>query len=179
MGSSRGKQQTTQAKTQADTAYREYTPSPLEIEQNNRILKFNRQRDNGTDIKDIDAVSPYYNLFEGAKRNQENSMVGTGALALAGDTNRSKDAGRLQQQMQSEKEQNAAGMLYNAYNQTDANLNNQGNFLIGVDQQRKSGRAGMAQQMYQTELHKPKNTPWWQTALGVGGQVGSAAIKRW
>lgn len=177
--SSRGKQkkEEQQAHNQANQTIQEYKASPLEEAETARIMKFRKQWDGGTDVKDIEGLAPYLDLFNSSKQGQENARVGTGMFALggqnsAGDVSKASD---LEKMIQSQKEQAGQGMLYNAANNANAEATGQGNFLINTDQQRKAGRAGLAGNFYNSILNRPQKTPWWQTALGLATGAASAA----
>lgn len=177
--SSRGKQK--KEEEQARQSYQQeiqaYKPSPLEEAETARIMKFRKQWDGGTDVKDIEGLAPYLDLFNASKQGQESARVGTGMFALGGQNTSGNvsQASDLEKLIQSQKEQAGQGMLYNAANQANMEATGQGNFLINTDQQRKAGRSGLAGQFYQTTLQRPRDTPWWKTALGLAMGGAQAA----
>lgn len=173
MGSGRGRKAEDKAEARSEQAYQQYTPSPLEEKRNARTMKFLDDFEGGKDVKDIDAVRPYYDLFQNAKNSQKNQMIGRGVVALGRNGNADSQVSDLDKYVQAQREQDAAGMLYGATNQAYGDALGESQYLIGVDQQRKAGRAGLAANMYQTVLHRPERKPLWERLLGMG--VGAGA----
>lgn len=180
MGSGRGKRSEQQAEKRSVTAFNEYTESPLEKMRNERTMKFLQDFEGGKDVKDIEALSPFLNLYNNAKNSQANQMVGRGVVALGRNPNADSQVSDLDKYVQAQREQDAAGMLYNAANDAYQGAVNESNNLISFDQSRKAGRAGLANQMYHTVVNRPRQTPLWQRLLqmgvGAGTQIASAGM---
>jgi hypothetical protein len=175
MGSSRGNQaqELAQAKTTADTQLNNFTENPLEKLRKDRTMKFLTQFDGGADVKDMEALSPYYNLYNNAKQSQTNQQVGRGAVALGGaPTSQLSD---LDKYTQAQREENAQGMLYNAANEGYQGAVNESQSLINTEQSRASNKAGLAANMYQAQLARPRQAPLWERLLGMGIQ-GAGAV---
>ncbi len=173
MGSSRGKQKENKAEARVDQAYAEYKPSPLEEMRTKRTMKFLQDFEGGKDVKDIEALSPYLNLFNNAKNSQSNQMVGRGAVALAnpGAANQVSD---LDKYVQAQREQDASGMLYNAANEGYQDAVSESGALMNMDQQRKAGRLGFANQQYHTVMNRPQRIPLWERLLKIGASAGTS-----
>lgn len=175
IGSNRGKKNEAQALQTAQTAYQEYKPSPLEERRTARTMKFLDDFEGGKDVKDIEALSPFLNLYNNSKNSQSNQMIGKGVVALGQNPNADSQVSDLQKYVNAQREQDASGMLYNAANEGYQNAVNEGQNLINVDQTRKANRAGIANQMYQIQVGRPKQKPLWERILGYTIQAGQAA----
>lgn len=177
MGSGRGtnKKDERQALTRVNTQFDEYKADPLEEARKQRTMKFLSEFDSGKDVKDMEAVSPYYNLYKNAKNSQANQMVGRGVVALGRNPNADSQVSDLEKYVQAQREQDAAGMLYDATNQAYNDANQESNFLIGVDQNRKSNKLGAATGIYSTILNRPRQKPLWEKLLGYGMQAAQTA----
>ncbi len=173
MGSSRGRNLEDTAQKKADVAFNEYQASPLETQRVERTSKFLKQFDSGTDVKDMEAVSPYLQLWKNAKNRQTNQMVGRGAVALGQNPNVEAQLTDQDKYLQAQREQEASGMLYDSTNQAYSDAVNESQNLIGYDQSRKAGRAGLAENRYQTVINRPTRIPLWERLLGMGVAAGT------
>jgi hypothetical protein len=175
MGSGRGKKNEKAALQTAQTAYNEYKPSPLEEKRTARTMKFLDQYEGGTDVKDMEALSPFLDLFNNAKNSQMNQRIGSGVVALGRSGNSDSQITDADKYIQAQREQDAAGMLYNATNDAYRGATDESYNLINVDQSRKANRVGLANNMYQIQMQRQKNKPLWERILGYTIQAGQAA----
>lgn len=168
MGSGRGKKDEQAAKATADAALSNYKENPLEAQRTQRTMKFLSEFDSGKDVKDMEALSPYYNLYNSAKNQQTNQQIGRGAVALGGaSTSQLSDNDKY---IQAQREQDASGMLYNAANQGYGDAVNESQFLINTEQGRSANKVGLANQMYHTQVNRPKRPALWERLLGMAVQ---------
>jgi hypothetical protein len=179
MGSGRGKKNEQAALQTAQTAYKEYTPDPLEEMRKKRTMKFLGDFDSGKDVKDMEALSPFLNLYNNAKNSQSNQQIGRGVVALGRSGNTDAQVSDLDKYVQAQREQDASGMLYDAANEGYQNAVNESQNLINIDQTRKANRAGIANQMYGIQLNRPKQKPLWERLLGIGASAGSTIAGGW
>lgn len=167
----------------ADAEREKYVESPLEAKLRIRAENFLTQSAGSGGIESIDALKPHLDLYNSAVSDQQNDRQSTGILQLArgGDPNQ---AAAFNTYMKFRRQQDAAGQLENAYNQTSADITGQSFNLAGMANQRLSDRAGMAQQAYQTYLNKPVHPSMLQQGLGfamgglqaAGGGAGIAKM---
>lgn len=178
MGTSRGKEKKREEvlQTQADTATAEWQPSELEKQQESRVSGFLKDWDSGKDVKDISFLRPFMNLFQGAKTGQAAEKLGAGALNLSG-AGAGGMAEVMRQQNQLRKEEAASGQLYDsangAYQYASGTL---APSLMGMSENRLSGKAQLANQRYNSYLNRPKTpSPWMQLLTSGIGAAGAAA----
>lgn len=177
MGTGRGKekQQESQLLTNAQSAQAAYQESPLEAQQRARVQGFLSDLDAGKDVRDINYVKPYLNLYNNAiNRQTDEKGVGTlGFNALSGEGG-GKMAGLIGAQLKARRDQDASGQLYNSVNAAQADAtNNQLPFLIGTEQSRMANKAHMATGLYSTYLNRPQRQSIWEKMLLAGIQGGS------
>lgn len=110
MGSSRGKQQETTLQNNAAADRNAWVASPLENKRNEDNLKFLKQWDDGTDVRQIDRLKPYLNLYDSASnRGKDEQGVGVlGFNALSGGDGGNKMGGLIGQQLASRRQENAS-----------------------------------------------------------------------
>lgn len=175
MGTGRGKREEKNLQNQAQAQMDAWQPTAIENKDTADILQFKNDWSSGKDIKDIDYLKPYYNLFNSAK-NRETDERGIGAMGFNDLTGGSGQlAGLIGRQLQARNEQNASGQLYNAANQAHDAATNQGNFLTGVADNRAAGKAGLANQRYTAYLNRPHRPSFWEKLL-AGGQQAAASF---
>ncbi|MCA1623182.1 MAG: hypothetical protein LC768_07120 [Acidobacteria bacterium] len=178
MGTKRGKnqQRETEVRNDATTAINNWQPSPIETTQNKRITTFLGDMDAGKDVKDIEYIRPYFNLFQGGVNNRNAERVGGGGLNLSG-AGGGQMAEVMRQQNQLKKEEAAAGQLYNATNQAYQYASGAlAPSLMQMNENRLAGKAQMANQNYQSFLNRPKQpSPWLQLLTAGIGAAGTAA----
>jgi hypothetical protein len=175
------KQREADLQKQSDAAVAAWKPSPLEEAQQKRVTGFLSDWDSGKDVSEIDYLRPYYNLYNNAADDTPD-MAGEGLLGnnmLSGANG--QVAGLIGKQLQSRRQQDASGQLYNAATAAHADATgSQIPFLVGTEQNRFAGKAGLADQRYMAYLNRPKKTPFWQSLLLGGmqtaGQMGAAAL---
>lgn len=177
MATGRGKKEETNLQNQAQTAYNEYKPSALETKQNDRVTNFLSDMDSGKDVKDIDYLRPYYNLYNNAASDDFSGLSGVGLLgnnALSGSNG--QIAGVIGKQLASRRQQEASGDLYNAVNDAQTAATNEGNYLINTEQNRMAGKAGLANERYTAYLNRPRKPSIWEQLLQGGMQAGAAYL---
>lgn len=175
MGSSRGKNQEKVAETRFNTAYDDYKADPLEKYRSERTMNFMKEFDSGKDVKDMEAVSPYYNLFQNAKNAQMNGQIGKGVVALGQNPNSDRQVSDQDKYLQSQREQNASGMLYDATNNAYNGAMNESQFLINTAQNRAGNRLNTAGNMYSNILNRPKQPSLFERIMGIATGAGRTA----
>jgi hypothetical protein len=179
MSSSRGRQQETNLQNQAQAATNAAAVvNPLQQQQQDRILNFNNQWDSGTDVKDINYLKPYYNLYEGAARDTD-PEAGGGLLAnnlLSGANGRL--ATLIGEQQASRRKEAASGQLYDAANQAQQAATSEGNVVAGADTAQRMGVANLANQRYTAYLDRPQRPSIWEQILGGAMNAGAAYAGR-
>ncbi|MEZ5427284.1 MAG: hypothetical protein R2747_13525 [Pyrinomonadaceae bacterium] len=170
--SSRGKKdERAQLKREADAATREWQPTALEQLQEQNTLTFLKDWDSGKDVKDIEGLRPYLNLYQNAAASQDAEKLGGGVFNLSGE-----GAGKMAEKMRSQnalrKEQAASGQLYDSANQAYSYASGVLTpSLIQTQEARNSGKASLANQRYQAFLNQPQSPNPWLQALGIGAGV--------
>lgn len=175
MGTSRGKkeQQVNTAQAQVETAIQAVKPTELETKVQASSTKFLDDISAGKDVKDIEGMSPYYDLYNGAvNAGEAEKYSGGGALSFAENGGNSNLATLLRGQQQARNEQAGAGQLYNALNARRGQV--EGNIvplLMNSQANRDNTVLGARTGIYQSVLAQPEKTPFWQSALlaGIGG----------
>jgi hypothetical protein len=89
-------------------------PSQAEIDANARTHQFNQQVDSGADIKDITALNPYYQIYQGALSQQQDDRHSNGIIDLARGGNPAQ-AQAYDTYMKYKRQQDAAGGLQQAF----------------------------------------------------------------
>lgn len=148
---------------------------PLETAQRARVQGFLDDMKAGKDVRDMEYVRPYFNLYNSAiNRQTDEKGVGTlGFNALSGGGG-GKMAGLIGEQLKARRDQDASGQLYNSFNAAQADAtNNQLPFLIGTEQSRMANKANMATGLYSTYLNRPQRQSIWERILLAGIQGGS------
>lgn len=152
-------------------------PSQAEIDANARTHLFNQQVDSGTDIKDISALNPYYQIYQGAVNQQQNDRRSNGIIDLARGGNPAQ-AQAYDTYMKYKQQQDAAGGLEQAFSAANADMNNTGFQYAQLANSRNLGKAGLSQQAYSTYLNRPKGPSVLDRVLQFGklGLEGAAAF---
>ena len=170
MGSGRGREQQYTNTANADAAA--IQPSAAETAANARLNLFNSQVASGRDIKDISAINPYYQIYQGAVGQQNADRQGTGGTFNLARGGNSKQAENYLTQANLRKQQDAAGQLSEAYSATNADLNNQGFQYAQLANNRNLGKASLSQNALRSYLdtHQSGLQTFMQFAnLGING----------
>ena len=182
MGTKRGRneKQTEQRLFEnSQKAIAEIKPTPMEERETARAMQWREQTEGGTDVRNLTALKPHLNLFDAATNEQQNDRKGTGILQLGAQNANPNQAAALDTYYKYKRQQDAAGQLENAYNATDAQMTGQITpMLMQMANQRQMGRAGIAQNAYQSYLHRPKKPSFLEQLLSGGFSVASALAGR-
>jgi hypothetical protein len=164
-------------------------PKPLETALDKQSLDWINQTsgENGPlDITSLSAMKPNLALYDNASRRQSGERMGLGALQLGAQGSNPMLSQLLRSQQDDQRQQDAAGGLENAYRMTDASMRGNIMPLLGLQQNRTMGLAGMASGNSANSTNawsnfRPAPSFWSQLlmgGLGAGAQLGSAYIGR-
>lgn len=169
------KKQEKQLQQQAQTAYQEIKPSDYELYQKPKDLQFIKDLDTGKDVRDIDQLRWHLNLFDNAQKDPNLSGMGLlGQNQLTGAN--SNLMGLIGQQIAGRQQQQAQGDLYNAVQDTRGETFGRLGDFSNMEASRQMGRAGLANQMFTSYLHRPKKPSLFEQILGGGAQVAAGFI---
>lgn len=176
MGTSRGKKQEETYRTNADASIQAVQATPVETKLNDLNLGFLNDVDSGKDVRDITGMKPFLNLYDSATGQQAEDRHSNGIMELSNGGNPAQ-ANALKQYYAYKRQQDAAGQVENAYNQTYQNNTGQlAPMLMNAANSRQMGKAQLAQQQYQTYLNRPKQPALWEKIAGLAiGGAGAAA----
>lgn len=138
------------------------------------------------DITTLKGMGPSLGLYNSASKRQQGERMGTGALQLGAAGANPGLSQLLRQQSDDQRQQDAAGGLENAYAMKDAEMRGSIMPLLGLQQNRTMGLAGMAsgnsnQASERYTNFKPAPSFWQQMlmgGIGAAGQLGSAYLGR-
>lgn len=130
--------------------------TPLEKMYRERTENFLKQSQGSGGIESIDMLKPYLQLFNRASADQQNQRTSTGILQLGSQNANPNQAAAYNSYLNSKRQQDASGMLENAYNAADAQATGQAFDLAQMANSRNLGKAGISQQAYATYLNRPK-----------------------
>lgn len=160
-------------------------PKPLETALDTQSLDWINQtsgKNGPLDITTLSAMKPNLGLYNAASRRQEGDRMGRGLLQMGAQNTNPLLGQLLRSQQDDERQQSAVGGLENAYRMTDASM--RGNILplLGLQQNRTMGLAGMASGNSQNSTaqwanFKPAPSFWQQLlfqGMGAAGQAGAA-----
>lgn len=134
------------------------------------------------DITSLTAMKPNLALYDAASKRQQGERMGIGALQMGANGANPMLGQLLRQQSDDQRQQDAAGGLENAYRLTDASMRGNMLPLLGMQQSRSMGLAGMA------SGNSNQSTNTWanfkpapsflqnllMTGFGAAGQIGAA-----
>lgn len=178
MGTGRGRKREQELERKADNAIAQIKPSPLEDLKNRRTIDFLKDWESGKDVRDIDYLKPYLNLYDEAVGQSQN-YAGEGLLgnnALSGSNG--QVAGLIGQQLADRRKQGAAGQLYNTANMAYMGANSDADNLINVENNRQMGRAGLINDQYTAYLGRQKKPSIWEQLLQGGMNVAASYAGR-
>ncbi len=150
-------------------------PTEYEKIKEAKILNFEKQSAGSGGIESIDAMKPYLNLFNGAIQDQSNDRKSNGILTLGANGGNAQQAAGLNTYYKYKRQQDAAGMLENAYNTTNEQLTGQGFNLAGLANQRNLGRAGASVNAYNSYMHNKGPGILQGVTTGIGQIAGAGA----
>jgi hypothetical protein len=139
------------------------------------------------DVSKLEGMAPYLDLYNRGRARREGERVGIGALKMGLDASSPELASRIAEQHDTERQQEAAGGLENAFRMKDAEMKDSVMPLMNYQHDRgmglaslASGNARSAQDAYLQMLLRPKKQPFWQQmvmgGLQTGGQIAAAAL---
>ena len=182
MGSDKGrKQQETTDRTNVTNAITAATtPSPLQNKQTDYLSKlydfFTGSSGKPIDIRDTPDGGLGMSFYNAAKSAFDNGRVGKGLSYTDGNAADGYNANfgkQIEEENALDKQINASGQLENYTTDLRNNTMNAVNSDIDRTYGQKRDAVGMHQAMYQTDLSRPKEQPWWQSLLGGVAQVGA------
>lgn len=126
------------------------------------------------DVTKMEAMAPYLDLWNRSRARRDGERMGTGALRLGAANQNPEIGARIDEANQLTREQDAAGELQNAFNMKDAEMRQSVMPLLGLQQSRDMGMAGLgvqsgqnAQSAYAQWLNRPRQrSPWLDLAFG-------------
>lgn len=138
------------------------------------------------DVTKLPGMGPSYGLYNAAANRQQGERMGIGALRLGAQGANPNLSRLLQEQSANERQQTAAGQFENAYRFKDAEMRGSILPLLGLQQSRSMGLAGMATGASQNSTNawanfRPAPSFWQQlllSGIGAGGQVGAGYMSR-
>lgn len=146
------------------------------------FLNFEQSKGADFDITKAPGMAANLDLFNRAKSKREGERMGIGVLQLGMNAANPELAARIGEQRQTEREQEAAGGLENAYNMRRAEVHGSVLPLVNQRQNQTMGLAGLssnnanfATDAYTRFLTRPRRTPFWQQLLLSGAQGAGAA----
>jgi hypothetical protein len=189
--SDKRKQEELERQAAADRAARDRAmtvaaaPTPLESAYDKERLDWMDQTSGKAgplDISTLKGMGPSLGLYNAASQRQQGERMGLGALRLGEQGSNPMLGQLLRSQQEDERQQAAAGGLENAYRMKDAEMRGSIMPLLGLQQNRTMGLAGMtsgnaANATGQWASFRPAPSFWQQLLMaGVSGasQVGSA-----
>ena len=133
------------------------------------------------DVRNLSALKPHLNLFDQASQRQEGERMGTGLFRMGAQNTNPLMGQALRSQQDAERQQAASGGLENAFRMTDANMRGSMMPLMGLQQNRTLGLAGMgsntsAQSTQASTNFRPGDSFWGSLIKqGIGGatQIGA------
>ena len=157
-------------------------PTPLESAYNQQSLDWMNAtsgKNGPIDVTTLPGMGPSYGLYDAAANRQQGQRVGIGALRLGAQGSNANLASLLQQQATNERQQQAAGQFEDAYRYKDAEMRGSIMPLLGLQQNRSMGLAGMASNNANTSTNawanfRPAPSFWQQLLLGGVGAAGNA-----
>lgn len=174
------KAQEKQYQQEADVQIQNIKPTAFEDYYNKRNLALLQDLDSGKDVKDISGLSAYYNLYNNAAKDQP-EMAGEGLLSnnqLAGGNGQL--AGLIGKQLQSRRQQDASGALYNAVQGARGEAVAGGQWGAQMDNTRNIAKSGILNDRYNSFANRRKQPGFWERLLtgGIqaGAQIGAAAL---
>lgn len=164
-------------------------PKPVETAVDTQTLEWLNQtsgKNGPLDVQNLTAMKPHLSLYDTASRRQQGDRMGLGALQMGAQGSNPMLAQLLKSQQEDQRQQEAAGGLENAYRMTDASMRGSIFPMLGLQQNRSMGLAGMASGNSQASTNawsqfRPAPSLWSQILLaGIGGagQVGAAYAGR-
>lgn len=160
-------------------------PTELETQQEKDSLDWinTTEGKNGPlDVTNLKQLKPYLSLYDNASQRQQGERMGTGLLQMGAQGSNPNLTALLKEQSQNQRQQNAAGGLENAFRLTDAQQRGNIMPLLGLQQNRTMGLAGMTSNQSQNSTNAYTNfrpaPSFWSNLLmagvGAAGQVGAA-----
>lgn len=165
---------TTAAYNQANTV------SPLQKAYEQSQLDFlNWDKSQGKDIRNAPGLDNYIQIGQSAMNKANQERMGTGALSL-GDPGASGYTANLKSLRQNEMAREFGTGLEDALAGRRAEASGSVIPLASLNNQRNMGVLNASSGLLNMYMNRPKKTPWWQsllnTGLQVGGQAAMAAI---
>lgn len=166
------------------------TPDPLAERlraQRMSWLDATEGRNGPVDVTKLEGMAPYLDLYNRGRAKREGERQGIGVLQMGVNASNPDLAARIAEQRGAEREQEAAGAFSNAYNMKDAEMRGSIMPLLGLQQNRDLGLAGLSSSNYNNAtdqylrlLTRPRQPSMWGSILGgalnAGGMIGAAAI---
>lgn len=162
-------------------------PSALELSQQKETqdwMDATSGKNGPLDITSLSAMKPNLALYDNASRRQSGERMGIGALQMGAQNTNPGLTQLLRSQQDDQRQQNASGQLENAYRMTDAQMRGNIMPLLGLQQNRTMGLAGMASNSSQNSTNQYANfrvqPSFWQQMLmqgmGAAGQAAAAYV---
>jgi hypothetical protein len=152
----------------------------LETEQTNWLADTSGK--NGPiDIATMRGMGPSVNLYQGAAQRQQGERMGRGLIQMGAQNTNPGLGALLRQQSDDQRQQEAAGGLEAAYRMKDAEMRGSIMPLLGLQQQRTMGLAGLTSNQSQNSTNqwtnfRPAPSIWSNLLMaGIQGAAGVGA----
>lgn len=161
------------------------TPTPLEAATNQNSLDWinatSGKSGEPLDVTKLPGMGPSYGLYDAAANRQQGERMGIGALQLGAQGQNAGLGQLLREQSTNQRQQDASGQLENAYRFKDAEMRGSIMPLLGLQQNRTMGLAGMANSTANNSTGTWANfrpaPSFWQNLLMAGIQGAGNAVK--
>lgn len=158
-------------------------PKPVETAVENQQLDWintTSGKNGPIDVTKLPGMGPSYGLYDSAVNRQQGERMGIGALRLGAQGSSPNLSRLLQEQSTNQRQQSAAGQFENAYRFKDAEMRGSVLPLLGLQQSRSMGLAGLASGNANASTNTWANfrpqPSFWQNLLmtGIGGASSAA-----
>jgi hypothetical protein len=157
-------------------------PKPVETAiENEQLGWLNQTKAPDFDVTHLNALTPQLSLYNHAKARADSQRMGIGALRMGmGEGDGSGLSSLLASQQDAHREQDAAGQLENAFAAKDADMRGSVMPLLGLQQNRTMGLAGLGNNASQNSTSqwasfRPRPSVWQNLLMaGVQGAAGVA-----
>lgn len=127
------------------------------------------------DLSKMPNAAPLMSMYQGAKATGDRNRIGKGLQygGGAGGGYNPNLIASIDAQNQDERERDAAGALEQRVADTFGGLEGKMMGLGQSDSDRRNENWSRYNEMYKTEVNKPKKPKWWESLLGGAAQVGA------
>lgn len=166
---------------QAAAAAAPVSPFTAEVEKYNQGLWDMYTGKTKFDLSKMPNANALMPMYDQAKARSDQGRIGKGLQYGGGPGAQGYNANliaSMDEQNQSERERDAAGQLEQRVADTFSGIGGKMAGMGDAEQQRRNDIWDRYQKQYGREINRPKQTPWWQTALAGGLGVAGAFAGR-